>query len=1042
MRTLNLCVLAFFVTTFYAPAALAIKTSVEEQQKQAKLEATLPENQSDTALYASKLKKMKGHFKEAQRLYIDQKNSVIGQVTNIDAAIDNGGSIFKHDDRWKTELSIGLALAGDAVALNGKVDKDFKQVKDWIKEKELPELFMERHKEAYGKYQTRYDEFESKLKPLQKAKDDDQKVEALQAINEFLEDQQFGRKHQAYDPENLGHSKPASAEGKPLLLTKADYFRAGIDSNPSVQVAALGDFDFTQLPNADDPAFLAESDEVVLSQAVIDKAAELEHDPVKIYHWVRNNIETIPGWGSYQNSDLTLGAQRGNSFDVASLLIALLRASQIPSRYVMGVAEVDAERYTNWLGDFENADVASDYAVANGIAVQVVTRGGEIHRVRTQHMWVQAAIDYFPSRGAKNRSADSWVDLDASFKQYEYLEGVDFSQVTGVSVESFQDQFFVNGSIDEESRFQQGIDEDGILSVQSPLIDHLVNNPSLQTFEDAVGSRRTIVKEYPTLPSELPYTKFNQGAMFGLVPSNLQNRAAVGFNGERTVFPFAKVNNKKITVQFKPATQSDEDALVALLPEGEVTDVNQLPSNIPGFLIRVIPELSLSGEVFRQGNVMTLGDEVNLSYQISGPLTTYVPYNYSVVAGSYLNVPLISQSVSPLFFEELQSEIQATRDTLNSRDTSQINNLTQEDLIGDLFYAGGLAYFAQSIFLNDLANNEVGSSKLEFGYGSYGYEPEQDVFFGVPRGIRTGGIGVNMLFAVSAESSNGDTELRNSIRFRSGLINSALEHIVPEQMVSDPMNPVQGFSSVRALSYAIADGQQLYQIDSNNLDEIMPILNLDFETENQIRGSVRAGNFVIAHERNVVSEGWNGSGYIILDPETLIGTYMISGGRNGGVLVDAVTEPFISVLSVLSAGLEAALNLLIPAAQASGGATFDLIDSLLGFKDRVLSLIDVISEVQQIYGECGGRPETVLALGSYTSVLVSGVIATAVAGFAGQLAGGFVCSSPLLISQADRCGNIGAVLAIGFSIDYFADSIIDAGEVALEICSEFDTSNP
>jgi len=318
MRSLNLAVLAFFVTTFYAPAALAIKTSVGEQQKQAKLEATLPENQSDTALYASKLKKMKGHFKEAERLYIDQKNSVIGQVTDIDAAIGNGGSIFKQDDRWKTELSIGLALAGDAVSLNSKVDKDFKQVKDWIEEKELPDLFLERHNEAYGKYQTRYDEFENKLKPLRKAKDDEQKIEALEKINKFLEDQQFGRKHQEFDGETMGNSKPASAEGKPLLLTKGDYFRAGIDSNPSVQLAALGDFDFTQLPGADDPAFLAESDEVVLSQSVKDKAAELEHDPVKIYHWVRNNIETIPGWGSYQNSDLTLGALRGNSFDVAS----------------------------------------------------------------------------------------------------------------------------------------------------------------------------------------------------------------------------------------------------------------------------------------------------------------------------------------------------------------------------------------------------------------------------------------------------------------------------------------------------------------------------------------------------------------------------------------------------------------------------------------------------------------------------------------------------------------------------------------------------
>ena len=173
----------------------------------------------------------------------------------------------------------------------------------------------------------------------------------MKEINNYLSTQQFGRKHQDYDPEALKNRQPASAKDKPLLITQSDYFRAGIESNPKVQLAALGDFDFSQLPGADDPAFLAESDEVVISQMVQDLAAELEHDPVQIYHWVRNNIETIPGWGSYQNSELTLGARRGNPFDVASLTIALLRASQIPARYAMGVAEIDPERYTNWLGD-------------------------------------------------------------------------------------------------------------------------------------------------------------------------------------------------------------------------------------------------------------------------------------------------------------------------------------------------------------------------------------------------------------------------------------------------------------------------------------------------------------------------------------------------------------------------------------------------------------------------------------------------------------------------------------------------------------------
>ncbi len=44
---------------------------------------------------------------------------------------------------------------------------------------------------------------------------------------------------------------------------------------------------------------------------------------------------------------------------------------------------------------------------------------------REEHVWVEAAIDFYPSRGAVNKSADSWVALDGSFKQYEDLQGLD-----------------------------------------------------------------------------------------------------------------------------------------------------------------------------------------------------------------------------------------------------------------------------------------------------------------------------------------------------------------------------------------------------------------------------------------------------------------------------------------------------------------------------------------------------------------------------------------------------------------------------------------
>ncbi len=77
-------------------------------------------------------------------------------------------------------------------------------------------------------------------------------------------------------------------------------------------------------------------------------AAGLDNDPVKIYNWVYNNIYSPQfiydklknGSLYYYYKDSRLGARaaylnrRGNSWDQSSLLIALLRISNIPARYV------------------------------------------------------------------------------------------------------------------------------------------------------------------------------------------------------------------------------------------------------------------------------------------------------------------------------------------------------------------------------------------------------------------------------------------------------------------------------------------------------------------------------------------------------------------------------------------------------------------------------------------------------------------------------------------------------------------------------------
>ena len=49
-----------------------------------------------------------------------------------------------------------------------------------------------------------------------------------------------------------------------------------------------------------------------------------------------------------------------------------------------------------------------------------------------------------------------------------------------------------------------------------------------------------------------------------------------------------------------------------------------------------------------------------------------------------------------------------------------------------------------------------------------------------------------------------------------------------------------------------------------------------------IRNGVNAGKTVTVHNTQIIINSWSGTGYIILDPESGAGAYMIAGGLDGG----------------------------------------------------------------------------------------------------------------------------------------------------------------
>jgi hypothetical protein len=103
-------------------------------------------------------------------------------------------------------------------------------------------------------------------------------------------------------------------------------------------------------------------------------------------------------------------------------------------------------------------------------------------------------------------------------------------------------------------------------------------------------------------------------------------------------------------------------------------------------------------------------------------------------------------------------------------------------------------------------------------------------------------------------------------------------------MYSTEDNPAHGISAVKALQLAAAEGQKIWTITQSNLSQAMAALNLSSFVEADIRNAVRAGKEVTAHEDAINFHGRPSAGYMVIDPETGAGGYLIAGGENGGVL--------------------------------------------------------------------------------------------------------------------------------------------------------------
>jgi transglutaminase-like putative cysteine protease len=793
---------------------------------------------------------------------------------------------------------------------------------------DVKQLIQSRHAEALQHIKNRYAQTQAQLAALISAQSASSQEQALEQLNQSLEQEQFKSTHTPATPDNLPWSAPDEEVREPV--DNPQDLQAALGLNPYAkyaQLAQAGDTDpgliaqaMANAANTELQAALAESVEIQLTPEIKALAATLNNNSIEIYTWVHNNIRFIPSYGSIQGAQHTLETKQGNAIDTASLLIALLRAANIPARYAYGTVEIPAAKVMNWVGDAKTPEAAQAILGMGGVPTIGRVEGGKIAIFKLEHVWVEAYVDYFPSRGMKELAGDSWIPMDASFKQYDFTEGMNLKDQVPFDAEALANTIQTKSIVNEEEGWVQNVPQADIEAqlenFQAQLKTYIENQNPDSTVGEVLGLQEIKILPPRPLAAGLPYNRIITSQTFNEVPNNLRHKFKYSLATENMGYadtpfitieePTAKLAGKTLALSFKPATKADEDIIASRLPAPEADgsiDPAKLPKTLPGYLINLTAELTINGENMQSGAAGKMGGEL---YEVMGVWSPKEGWETSVnhpTAGSYRAIGLDLQGASPEQAARLKQQLEATKAKLESNDDIQLATLNKHNLVGDFLYGTVFSYFALNDLQDQIAakNSDIISYRLP-SYGTFSTNLQTQYWYGLPRNVSFSGLSMDIDHMKQHRIAKNNNK-QEAIAFTQsiGARMSAMENLVPEQIFSTVTEKAQGISAVKALAIASQQGQKIWTINQSNLNLALNRINLGAEAKNDIRNAVNAGKIATAHEVRINFNGWVGEGYTLIDPNTGAGGYIISGGGNGGeILVGGVAILALAGIGIIA----------------------------------------------------------------------------------------------------------------------------------------------
>lgn len=643
-----------------------------------------------------------------------------------------------------------------------------------------------------------------------------------------------------------------------LPYRKIHYPSREPSSDPSIIPAYKGG---NKIAGPDD---LKSTEEAPISIEIATLAQSLNWNPVSIYEYVKNTIETEWYWGCMKGAEETLMQRSGNDCDQASLLVALLRASGFPARYVRGTIEffaggrdgVPREKAKNLLGIDDPWKIAEFFQKA-GIPCEPILSGGTISNFQIEHLWVESQIPYANYRGAIiDDYGKTWLGLDTSIKAkgYTYNTPTDIFQQSALSnqLSAIRDEYLSAVQAQTPLGYLQtklsalGYQASDLMMTRT-LIPEVMNIlPASMQFVQT-----KITHEYAGMPDELKHkVKF--------IASDAQSSELLSFEIETF-----KLSNQQIVLVYEPETVEDQ----------QIIDYYGSLDNTPAYLVRLRPVLKVNGERLVVGtNGLPMGADTILTIEVISPNGTE-KVTTTHITGNLVAIGIVSQKALGPEHTAISEEDDA--ETILFKETNRYIdrwNKAEEEL----------ASLMHLVVTRPIPAIMTVGGVIDVTY-----------VFGTPHSFTWKGIYADAnLRAIETTISRQPSAISQEQKQKLFMQLSALQGSVLEYRLFEDDFQVESISTaklVQLCNQPSALNCQLLTIDKSNIASLLPNLLLDEGISEDITNAVNQ-NYIVRIPRTdgnepaaVSYKDWGGTGYVKENLATGEAGHMLSGMIAGGM---------------------------------------------------------------------------------------------------------------------------------------------------------------